>query len=79
MGINEQTIRQLRNRLRRAVGQLEALSNQLDNSDPLLTLTQIEAGLSAVKGFQREYLLACFRNPQLTSEEREKLIERMVR
>jgi len=79
MGINEQTIRQLRNRLRRAIGQLEALDKQLDNSEPLLTLTQIEAGLSAVKGFQREYLLACLRDPELSSLEREKLIERTVR
>lgn len=79
MGKSEDQYRALRNRIRRLLGQLNALERQIQERDPLLPLTQIEAIIAATKGLQKEYVYLWLSDESLDQKVKLKLIERLVK
>jgi DNA-binding FrmR family transcriptional regulator len=79
MGKSEEEYRALRNRVRRLLGQVTALEKQIQDRDPLLPLTQIEAVIAAAKGIQKEFVYSWLLDETTDPATKRKLIERLIK
>jgi DNA-binding FrmR family transcriptional regulator len=79
MGKSEREHRSLLNRIRRLSGQVTALEKRIQDSDPLLLMTQIEAVIAAAKGVQKEFVDLWLADEDVDPDTKRKLIERLIK